>query len=125
MNVKELREKHGLSQQELSDKTGIPKGRINGWEQKGTKPKAEDSRILTAFFQKIENKGFHVEPQQVGKKVIDLDVWHELKINNEEIRKSNATFKQEIDKLWQERDKFWALIDRLTPVSETRKAQKG
>jgi transcriptional regulator with XRE-family HTH domain len=125
MNVKELREKHGLSQQELSDQTGIPKGRINGWEQKGTKPKAEDSKVLNAFFEKLENKGFHVEPQLANKKVIDLDVWQELKINNEEIRKSNATFKQEIEKLWSERDKFWALIEKLTPVPEPRKAQKG
>jgi transcriptional regulator with XRE-family HTH domain len=74
MNVKELRERNGLSQQELADKTGIPKGRINGWEQKGTKPKAEDSRILSAFFEKLENKGFHVEPHPASKKVIDLNI---------------------------------------------------
>lgn len=56
MRVKELREKYGFSQQELANLTGIPKGRINGWEQKGTKPKAEDFTILTAFFRSCESK---------------------------------------------------------------------
>lgn len=56
MNVKELRNKHKLSQQELSDLSGIPKGRINGWEQQGTNPKAQDLRILEELFKSIENK---------------------------------------------------------------------
>lgn len=50
MNVKALREAHGLSQQQLSDLTGIPKGRINGWEQQGSKPKADDHNLLESFF---------------------------------------------------------------------------
>lgn len=50
MKVKELREQHGLSQQELADKTGIPKDRIAKWEQGKGKPKADDTEILTAFF---------------------------------------------------------------------------
>lgn len=50
MNVKELREKYGLSQHELEEKTGIPRERIAKWEQGKGSPKAEDSAILTAFF---------------------------------------------------------------------------
>lgn len=56
LKVKELREKHGLSQKDLADKTGIPKGRINGWEQTGSNPKAEDTEKLRQFFESLENK---------------------------------------------------------------------
>lgn len=50
MNVKALREEAGLSQQELSDKTAIPKDRIAKWEQGKGSPKATDSEILKKFF---------------------------------------------------------------------------
>ncbi len=56
MNIRELRLKNGLSQADLAEKTGIPKGRINGWEQQGTHPKANDAAILQAFFSQFENK---------------------------------------------------------------------
>ena len=46
LNVKELRERLGLSQQALAEATGIPKGRINNWELGKGKPKAEDTEIL-------------------------------------------------------------------------------
>lgn len=50
LNIKELRTSRGLSQQKLSDETGIPKGRINGWEQLGSQPKKEDYDKLVNFF---------------------------------------------------------------------------
>lgn len=53
MNVKELREKNNLSQQELADNTGIPKDRIAKWEQGKGKPKAADSKILDKFFKEF------------------------------------------------------------------------
>jgi transcriptional regulator with XRE-family HTH domain len=46
INIKELREAKGLTQQELSDLTGIPRGRINAWEQRGVQPKINDWNIL-------------------------------------------------------------------------------
>jgi len=55
MNVKALRMKAGLSQQELSDKTGIAKGRINNWEQGKGNPKRDDYNTLIEFFKGIEN----------------------------------------------------------------------
>jgi transcriptional regulator with XRE-family HTH domain len=55
VNIKKLREELGFSQQELADKTGIPKGRINAWEQRGTKPKLDDFNKLQEFIN--ENKG--------------------------------------------------------------------
>lgn len=50
LNIKELRIKAGLSQQKLSDLTGIPAGRINNWEQGKGKPKAEYTNTLIEFF---------------------------------------------------------------------------
>lgn len=61
MNVKELREKNNLTQQELSDKTGIPRARIAKWEQGLGKPKSEDFQILSDFFEKFIPKDFHVK----------------------------------------------------------------
>lgn len=52
MNIKELRGKLDLSQQELSDKTGIPKHRIEKWEINKGNPKADDYIILQTFFRK-------------------------------------------------------------------------
>lgn len=50
MDVKKLREEKGLSQQQLADLTGIPRGRINAWEQRGTTPKVADMEILKTVF---------------------------------------------------------------------------
>lgn len=50
MDVKKLREDSGLSQQELADKTGIPKDRIAKWEQGKVNPKGEDTVTLLNFF---------------------------------------------------------------------------
>lgn len=48
----------GLSQQQFADKTGIPKGRINGWEQLGSNPKTEDFNKIKKFLS--ENKLSHL-----------------------------------------------------------------
>lgn len=50
MDVRKLREEKGLSQQQLSELTGIPRGRINAWEQRGTMPKVADLETLKEFF---------------------------------------------------------------------------
>ena len=49
IDTKKIREEYNLSQQELADKTGIPKGRINAWERRGTIPKMEDYLKIKAF----------------------------------------------------------------------------
>lgn len=56
VEIRVLREKLRLSQQDLAEKTGIPKGRINNWEQGKGSPKAQDYQILTEFFSKSEIK---------------------------------------------------------------------
>jgi len=50
INVKALRIANGLSQNELAEATGIPRGRINAWEQRGSMPKHEDYLTLMSFF---------------------------------------------------------------------------
>lgn len=50
MNIKELRLKYHLSQQVLSNKTGIPRPRIAKWEEAKGKPKQADFEILANFF---------------------------------------------------------------------------
>lgn len=50
MNIKELREKKNLSQEELSLKTGIPRARISKWESGKGNPKTADAKILENFF---------------------------------------------------------------------------
>jgi transcriptional regulator with XRE-family HTH domain len=52
--VKERRLKAGLTQQELSEKTGIPRGRINAWEQRGTVPRADDYALLMKVFKETK-----------------------------------------------------------------------
>jgi phage repressor protein C with HTH and peptisase S24 domain len=51
LKVKEIREKLNLTQQELADKTGIPKDRIAKWEQGKGSPKVEDSLILQGLLE--------------------------------------------------------------------------
>lgn len=69
MNIKELRLLLGLSQQDLSDKTAIPRGRINAWEQRGTTPKLEDYRILVDFFNK---NGINVTTQKFEYEAVEI-----------------------------------------------------
>lgn len=48
-SIKKLREAAGMTQEELAEKTGIPRGRINAWEQRGSIPKADDyEKVLKA-----------------------------------------------------------------------------
>jgi len=56
MNVKELREGAGLTQEELSSKTGIPRDRIAKWEQGKGSPKSEDEKTLSKFFGKFKRE---------------------------------------------------------------------
>lgn len=50
LDIKKIREDKGLSQQGMADLTGIPRGRINAWEQRGTIPKVTDLEILQKYF---------------------------------------------------------------------------
>jgi predicted transcriptional regulator len=77
MNIKDLRTNLGLSQQDLSDKTGIPRPRIAKWEEGKGNPKADDFRKLDKFFkensEEVINRPFQtVENQLSLEKTIGL-----------------------------------------------------
>lgn len=52
MNIKEMRNKLGITQQQLADATGIPKTRIEKWEVGKGNPKVDDYVKLQKFFSK-------------------------------------------------------------------------
>lgn len=67
IDTKKLRKKLRLSQQDLSDKTGIPKGRINAWEQRGSQPKTEDYIIIQKFFNENKSSQSYIEQRRNSK----------------------------------------------------------
>jgi transcriptional regulator with XRE-family HTH domain len=71
LDVKALRLKYGLSQQQLADKTGIPKGRINNWEQGQGQPKGPDTIKLNQFFDSLEMNSSHLKLEKGGVKTPD------------------------------------------------------
>ena len=75
MNIKELRISLNLSQQKLSDLTGIPKGRINGWEQKGTNPKAKDYKTLENFFAQYKPSSIVSNADPIAEVIDEDEVW--------------------------------------------------
>lgn len=93
MDVKKLREDMGLSQQELADLTGIPKGRINAWEQRGTTPKVDDFKKLELIFN--ENKSTHINrkpPQEPPSSHIEL-LERMLTLLENQIKEKDETIK--------------------------------
>jgi transcriptional regulator with XRE-family HTH domain len=62
VNVKELRERHGITQKALAKATGIPRDRIAKWEQDKGMPKAEDERILTEYFKRLKGEEIPSKP---------------------------------------------------------------
>lgn len=77
MNIKEKRIGAGLSQQQLADKTGIPKDRIGKWEQGKGNPKSEDSQILLNFFATYKSE--EQVPHETGKKQKHIATRNHLK----------------------------------------------
>lgn len=84
LNIKELRIEFNLTQQELSDATGIPKGRINAWEQRNSKPKVDDYNTLSTFFSKLREQKFSNENIPFDKFQVPFDKFsqmQEMKVN--------------------------------------------
>ncbi len=74
MDIKKERSALGLTQQQLSEKTGIPRDRIAKWEQNIGKPKAKDENILLEFFGKKIPKSDEVKVIENGLEKIFHDV---------------------------------------------------
>ncbi|SEP58092.1 DNA-binding transcriptional regulator, XRE-family HTH domain [Lachnospiraceae bacterium RM5] len=48
--IKELREKEGLSMQQLAEKIGVNKSRVGMWENNGSVPRMDALKKLSEFF---------------------------------------------------------------------------
>jgi phage repressor protein C with HTH and peptisase S24 domain len=84
MNIKELRERHGLTQEQLAEKTGIPRDRIAKWEQGKGSPKTEDHKTLETFFGKNKRE---VVPHGTNSK--NREDFDELVLNESENASKN------------------------------------
>jgi transcriptional regulator with XRE-family HTH domain len=84
MDIKGLRLKFGLTQAALAELTGIPKGRINGWEQQGTKPKSEDFLSLSRVFETLENEYSQKNIDNKKTKIIPVGKHVPMRIREEE-----------------------------------------
>lgn len=73
LDVKQLRNKLGLSQKKLSELTKIPKGRINNWEQGRGNPKGDDSRILERLLNPEVSQSKSTSDAKQGKEVYRVD----------------------------------------------------
>lgn len=64
--IKRLRLLLGLSQEQLSDELGIPKGRINQWEQRNSVPKSDDMKTIENFFTKNIDRKHYSNAQSIS-----------------------------------------------------------
>lgn len=64
MNIKLLRNVKGLSQDQLAQATGIPRGRIAAWELGKGNPKFTDLKTLEEFFKDILDMNTLEEPTE-------------------------------------------------------------
>jgi len=72
MSVAKLRKAYRLSQPQLEELTGIPFGRINGWEQQGSSPNGDDSEILNFTFSALAE--FDYKKLSKGKRLKAEDI---------------------------------------------------
>ena len=68
MNIRENREKHFLSQQELAAMLGTTQDHISRWENERNKPGRIYLRKLSYVFAQLES-GVSIEEMLMGKKV--------------------------------------------------------
>lgn len=75
MNIKELREKTGLTQEQFAEKLGIPRDRLAKWEQgKGSPRLADEKKIVYIFGDIWEKVPSNQEMKEEG---VDYGSYHE------------------------------------------------
>jgi transcriptional regulator with XRE-family HTH domain len=131
MDISELRKKYKLSQSQLGELTGIPFGRINGWEQQGSNPKGEDSEILKALFNKLSkfdqsilSNGKRLKSNDIEKIKTFLQEEDKIQqLNYTEYRRSlKNTDREEYIPIFNRADaKKGKMIESLIPLKETDK----
>jgi transcriptional regulator with XRE-family HTH domain len=55
LDIKEFRKSKNLTQQAFADMIDVPIGRVNAWEQRGTKPKIDDWSKIKKVFENTTN----------------------------------------------------------------------
>lgn len=73
MNIKILRKQRGLTQEELSNATGIPRGRIAQWELGKANPRANDYKILQEYFKNEYNEASNIIQESSEKYYTNTD----------------------------------------------------
>ena len=58
INIKEIREKLGFSQQKLADSLSVPKSRLAKWEERGTIPKKNDYDNVQRFLEEKSSQTY-------------------------------------------------------------------
>ncbi len=137
-NILRIRNEKNLSAQKLGQLVGVSKQMIYQYEKDESVPGKEIlDKIATSLGLSVADlyagkSPLHSEVSAVGKKILDLDVWEELRTNNQELRKTYETFKLEIDRLWKERNefseerrKYLVMLDRLTIAVESGNSHKA
>lgn len=81
LNIKELREKFGKSQQAVSNDTGISRDRIAKWETTSNKPKTEDYIKLKNYFETLAKENGNtdislkfLQAENNGQPILDIRV---------------------------------------------------
>lgn len=108
MNVKALREKKGITQEELAEKTNIPRGRIAKWEQGKGSPKVEDAEKLAAFF---------AEPIEEVRKNGEQVTAHENKVKDEPETPPTSQLLETIQLLVKQQDKLISSYDKIADAN--------
>lgn len=78
INLKKIREKYGLSQEDISKEIGVERYQIADWEQGRSKPNYEQLKLLSNFFSKSIN---YLSDYQIDKNQNDKEIEEDLKFN--------------------------------------------
>lgn len=112
MNIKELRAKHNLSQQDLADKTGIPRPRIAKWEEGKGNPKTEDQQKLDKLFAKLGEV-----PDRGTVAAIITATGHDEQIAQEP-QPAKSSLERTLENLSEDKLRSTAIIERLVSLLE-------
>jgi transcriptional regulator with XRE-family HTH domain len=123
MNVKDLRAKCGLTQQELSTETGIPRSRIAKWEEGKGNPKADDFTTLDGFFKKrlrelVPKPVKGNQPAQLSEEAQNDNTLSS--INTDE---NKVSLEKSIENLTQNELRTTAIIERLVALLEKKNTE--
>lgn len=126
LNVKELRSKYGLSQEQLSELTSIPRGRINSWERRGGSPiKMADIKALQTVFDKFENKNSNADKNVPRENGAELKISYEKRLEEKEriILANETTIFIQTERIKELKEAITELKERIRLLEQSPGAQ--